>query len=199
MQAFSASTPKMEIPMSHTSPQDLEPLIEHWFAQGTAAVGNPTPSPPSSAPRRPRSRRTSAPPARPRRPHRLARQRLGQAAASCSASASASSKPCRQHPSPAPLLRRQRHLPCPPIHRRADGIRIVPGGSSVRAGAYLASRRRLHAPHVHQRRRLCRRRHHGRLPRPGRLLRPDRQARPSQRRRPDRRRPRAHQRQPRHH
>ncbi len=23
------------------SPQDLEPLIEHWFAQGTAAVGNP--------------------------------------------------------------------------------------------------------------------------------------------------------------
>ena len=27
--------------MSQTSPQDLEPLIEHWFAQGTAAVGNP--------------------------------------------------------------------------------------------------------------------------------------------------------------
>ena len=41
MQAFSASTPKIEIPMSHPSPQDLEPLIEHWFAQGAAAVGNP--------------------------------------------------------------------------------------------------------------------------------------------------------------
>jgi 2,3,4,5-tetrahydropyridine-2,6-dicarboxylate N-succinyltransferase len=41
MQAFSASPPKMELPMSQTSPQDLEPLIEHWFAQGTAAVGNP--------------------------------------------------------------------------------------------------------------------------------------------------------------
>ena len=27
--------------MSYTSPQDLEPLIEHWFAQGAAAVGNP--------------------------------------------------------------------------------------------------------------------------------------------------------------
>jgi len=27
--------------MNPVSPQDLEPLIEHWFAQGTAAVGNP--------------------------------------------------------------------------------------------------------------------------------------------------------------
>jgi len=27
--------------MNSASPQDLEPLIEHWFAQGTAAVGNP--------------------------------------------------------------------------------------------------------------------------------------------------------------
>ncbi len=27
--------------MNSTTPQDLEPLIEHWFAQGTAAVGNP--------------------------------------------------------------------------------------------------------------------------------------------------------------
>ena len=36
----------------------------------------------------------------------------------------------------------------------ADGVRVVPGGSSVRAGAYVASRRRLHAAHVHQRRRL---------------------------------------------
>ena len=27
--------------MNHASPHDLEPLIEHWFAQGTAAVGNP--------------------------------------------------------------------------------------------------------------------------------------------------------------
>ena len=57
-------------------------------------------------------------------------------------------------------------------------------------------RRRLHAAHVHQRRRLRRRRHHGRLPRPGRLLRPDRQARAPERRRPDRRSPRTHQRRP---
>jgi len=27
--------------MNFATPQDLEPLIEHWFAQGTAAVGNP--------------------------------------------------------------------------------------------------------------------------------------------------------------
>jgi 2,3,4,5-tetrahydropyridine-2-carboxylate N-succinyltransferase len=27
--------------MNFASPHDLEPLIEHWFAQGTAAVGNP--------------------------------------------------------------------------------------------------------------------------------------------------------------
>jgi len=41
MQAFSSSPPKIDLPMSHPPPQDLEPFIEHWFAQGAAAVGNP--------------------------------------------------------------------------------------------------------------------------------------------------------------
>ena len=35
-----------------------------------------------------------------------------------------------------------------------DGVRIVPGGSAIRDGCYVAPRRRLHAADVHQRRRV---------------------------------------------
>ena len=38
----------------------------------------------------------------------------------------------------------------------ASGVRIVPGGSTVRDGAYLGQRRDLHAADVHQHRRLRR-------------------------------------------
>ena len=72
-----------------------------------------------------------------------------------------------------------------------SGVRIVPGGSSIREGAYLGSRRHLHAADVHQRRRLRRRRHARRLARAGRLVRADRQARAPERRGADRRRDRA--------
>ena len=77
-----------------------------------------------------------------------------------------------------------------------DRVRVVPGGSSVRARSLHRAIRNLHAAHVHQRRSLRRRRHDGRFPRPRRFMRADRQARPPQRRRAGRRSPRAHQRRP---
>jgi len=46
-----------------------------------------------------------------------------------------------------------------------EGIRVVPGGSSVREGAYLARGVRLHAADVRQRGCLHRRGHNGRFPR----------------------------------
>ena len=58
-----------------------------------------------------------------------------------------------------------------------DGIRIVPGGSSIRRGAYHRQRRGDDAAGVRQRRRVRRRRDDDRLARAGRLVRADRQAR----------------------
>ena len=64
------------------------------------------------------------------------------------------------------------------------GVRVVPGGSTVRRGAYLAAWRRVHAADVRQRRRLRGGRHHGRQPRARGQLRPDRRARAPVARRP---------------
>ncbi len=69
-----------------------------------------------------------------------------------------------------------------------DGVRVVPGGSSIRDGCYLGRGGDLHAAHVHQRRRLGGRRHAGGFARPGGELRPGGPARPPVRRRPTRRR-----------
>ena len=122
-------------------------------------------------------------------PDRLARQHLGQAG----------------HPARLPVRRHRRHVagsrPLAVLRqghaaaqkpgRRAAGVRIVPGGSAVRDGAYLAPRRHLHAADVHQHRRLGRRGHAGRLARAGRLVRAGRRARARQRGGADRRRDRA--------
>ena len=59
----------------------------------------------------------------------------------------------------------------------SSGVRIVPGGSSVREGAYLGERRHLHAADVHQRRRVRRRWHARGLARARRLVRADRRER----------------------
>jgi len=69
----------------------------------------------------------------------------------------------------------------------ADGIRIIPGGSSIRAGAFVAKGVVCMPPMYINAGAYVERRHHGRLARPGRLLRADRQARPPLRRRADRR------------
>ncbi len=79
----------------------------------------------------------------------------------------------------------------PPRHFGAsDGVRIVPGGSSVRGRAH-GERRRDHAARLRQRRRLDRLGHDGRQSRPRRLLRPDRRASPPLGGRAGGRRPRA--------
>ena len=58
----------------------------------------------------------------------------------------------------------------------ADGVRIVPGGSTIRDGAFLGARRHLHAADVHQHRCVRRRRHARRLARARRFLRAGRRA-----------------------
>ena len=69
--------------------------------------------------------------------------------------------------------------------------RIVPGGTSVRAGVYLGPGVVAHAAVVRERRRVDRRGHDGGLARARRLVRPGRRARPPLGRRDDRRRARA--------
>ena len=51
---------------------------------------------------------------------------------------------------------------------------MVPGGSSIRDGCYVAQRRHMHASYVHQRGRVCGRRRHGRFSRADGKLRADR-------------------------
>ena len=67
-----------------------------------------------------------------------------------------------------------------PVKRFApdSGVRIVPGGSTIRDGCYVGQRRHLHAADVYQRRRLCRRRHDGRFSCVDRKLRTGRGAMP---------------------
>ena len=81
----------------------------------------------------------------------------------------------------------------------AMGVRVVPGGSSIRDGAYVGERRHLRAADVHQHRRLRRRIEPHRFARARRIVRAGRQARPRQRRRADRRRHRAGRRDSGHH
>ena len=78
---------------------------------------------------------------------------------------------------PADLQFRDKHTY--PLKQLPEGqnIRVVPGGSSIRDGCYIAQERDLHAAHVHQRGRLCGRRDHGGLARAGGLLRAGGQAR----------------------
>ena len=57
-----------------------------------------------------------------------------------------------------------------------EGVRVVPGGSTVREGAYPRSRSGMHAADVCECRRLRGRRHDGRFPRIGRQLCPNREA-----------------------
>ncbi len=60
----------------------------------------------------------------------------------------------------------------PVQHLTADrGIRIVPGGSSIRDGCYIGKRRHVHAADVHQHRELGGRWHHDRFARAGGKLR----------------------------
>ena len=93
---------------------------------------------------------------------RLARQRLGQ----------------EGHPARLPPGRRRRHVDRPvrqpwldkatyPVKRFAvdSGVRIVPGGSSIRDGCYVGKGVTCMPPDVHQRRRIRRRRHDGRFAR----------------------------------
>ena len=127
---------------------------------------------------------------------RLARQRVGEAG----------------HPARLPLRRRRRHVGRPrqwPFYDKDTmplkkpgvdaGVRIVPGGSTIRDGAFVAHGVDLHAADVRQHRRLRRRGHADRLARAGRIVRADRRARAPQRRRADRRRARAGRRAAGHH
>ena len=56
------------------------------------------------------------------------------------------------------------------------GVRIVPGGSTIREGAFVASQRRVHAADVRQHRRVHRRRLARRFARARRIVRADRHA-----------------------
>ena len=80
-----------------------------------------------------------------------------------------------------------------PMKKFAPGsnVRIVPGGSSVRDGAYIAARRHLHAADVREHRRVDRRGVAHRFARARRLVRAGRRARAHQRGRADWRRHRA--------
>ena len=96
---------------------------------------------------------------------RLARQHVGQAG----------------HPARLQVRRHRRHVGRPRHVGRSStrtrcrssastvesGVRVVPGGSTVRDGAYLGRGRHLHAADVHQHRRLGRRGHAGRFARAG--------------------------------
>jgi 2,3,4,5-tetrahydropyridine-2,6-dicarboxylate N-succinyltransferase len=117
--------------MNPATPQDLEPLIEHFFAQGTAAIGNPealaafhqlrdaleagTLRAAEPDPTHPTGYRVNAWVKR----GILLGFRLGALTQMGDQFVDKSTYPAR------------RFTP-------ADNIRIVPGGSSVRSGAYLA-------------------------------------------------------------
>lgn len=126
--------------MNSATPHDLEPLIEHWFAQGTAAVGNPDAlavflqlrdaleagtlrsAEPDSA--WPTGYRVNAWVKR----GILLGFRLG-----------APAEMSGVHPLGQPALSFVDKSTYPVRRFSADdNIRIVPGGSSVRSGAYLA-------------------------------------------------------------
>ena len=106
-----------------------------------------------------------------RRRRRLAREHVGEAG----------------HPARLPVRRHRRRLDGSrawpffdkdtlPLKRPgiAAGVRIVPGGSSVRDGAYLGAGRDLHAADVRQHRRVDRRADADRFARAGRIVRADR-------------------------
>ena len=99
--------------------------------------------------------------------HGLANQRLGKKRDSARLSHGAivdmSVDPRSSRSSTRTLIRW--HVPL------ADGVRIVPGGSSMRDGCYIGQRRRVHAADVRQRRRLRGRWHDGGFARAGGKLR----------------------------
>jgi 2,3,4,5-tetrahydropyridine-2,6-dicarboxylate N-succinyltransferase len=124
---------------SATTPQDLEPLIEHWFAQGLTAVGNPdalaaflqlrdalesgTLRSAQPDPTTPTGYRVNAWVKR----GILLGFRLGTLTQ------------MGEHPDHHPALTFVDKSTYPARRFTPDqGVRIVPGGSSVRAGAYLA-------------------------------------------------------------
>ena len=126
--------------MNLVTPEDLEPQIEHWFAQGTAAVGNPdalaaflqlrdaleagTLRSAQPDPTAPTGYRVNAWVKR----GILLGFRLG-ALESMNGS----------NPVARPILSFVDKATFPARRFKPDqGIRIVPGGSSVRSGAYLA-------------------------------------------------------------
>jgi 2,3,4,5-tetrahydropyridine-2,6-dicarboxylate N-succinyltransferase len=129
----------MNLASSPATPQDLEPLIEHWFAQGLAAVGNPdalaaflqlrdalesgTFRSAQPDPASPTGYRVNAWVKR----GILLGFRLGTLTQ------------MGEHPDHHPALTFVDKSTYPARRFTPDqGVRIVPGGSSVRAGAYLA-------------------------------------------------------------
>jgi 2,3,4,5-tetrahydropyridine-2-carboxylate N-succinyltransferase len=129
----------MNLASSPATPQDLEPLIEHWFAQGLAAVGNPdalaaflqlrdalesgTLRSAQPDPTTPTGYRVNAWVKR----GILLGFRLGTLTQ------------MGEHPDHHPALTFVDKSTYPARRFTPDqGVRIVPGGSSVRAGAYLA-------------------------------------------------------------
>jgi len=127
--------------MNSETPQDLEPLIEHWFAQGAAAVGNPDALAAFHALRdalEAGTLRSAQPdPAAPTgwRVNAWVKRgillgfRLGMLEAMNGS-----------NPVARPILSFVDKATYPVRRfKPKQNIRIVPGGSSVRAGAYLAS------------------------------------------------------------
>jgi 2,3,4,5-tetrahydropyridine-2-carboxylate N-succinyltransferase len=127
--------------MNSTTPQDLEPIIEHWFAQGAGAVGNPDALAAFHALRdalEAGTLRSAQPdPAAPTgwRVNAWVKRgillgfRLGQLEAMNGS-----------NPVARPMLSFVDKATYPARRfKPKQNIRIVPGGSSVRSGAYLAS------------------------------------------------------------
>ena len=120
--------------------------------------------------------------------HRLAGEQLGEAG-------DPARVPPRRHrrrvggSRPLAVLR-QGHAAAEALRRRQPASASFRADRTVRDGAYLGTRRHLHAADVRQHRRLRRRGHARRLARAGRIVRADRRARAPQRRRPDWRRAR---------
>ena len=90
----------------------------------------------------------------PHRSHRLARERLGEEGNSARLPHRRRSSTCRSITAQQPLFDKATY----PVKQfdGESGVRIVPGGSSIRDGCLRRHGRHLHAAHVHQRRRLGR-------------------------------------------
>jgi 2,3,4,5-tetrahydropyridine-2-carboxylate N-succinyltransferase len=136
--------------MNSVTPQDLEPLIEHWFAQGTAAVGNPdalaaflvlrdaleagTLRSAQPDPTSPTGYRVNAWVKR----GILLGFRLGTLIQMGGRTENQPGQTSQLSPSAQDLTFVDKATYPARRFTPADNIRIVPGGSSVRAGAYLA-------------------------------------------------------------